>query len=70
MQEIPNKHQQVAPCELCKGDHPTGYYPLVGEGVNYMGNPTQSQGYRPRQAPYQNNQGYQQRGNNQGYQQG
>lgn len=38
--------------------------------MNYMGNPNQIQGYQPRQAPYQNNLGYQQKGNNQGYQQG
>lgn len=25
MREIPNKQQQIASCELCKGDHPTGY---------------------------------------------
>lgn len=48
MQKIPNKHQQFASCELCKGDHSTGYYPLIGEGVNYMGNPNQNKGYQPR----------------------
>lgn len=24
MQKVPNKHQQVAYCELCNGDHPKG----------------------------------------------
>lgn len=46
MQEIPNKRQQVASYELCKGEHPTGYCPSVGEEVNYMGNPNQNQGYQ------------------------
>lgn len=70
MREIPNKHKQVASCELCKGDHPTDCYPPFGEEVNYMGNPNLNQSYQPRHAPYQNKQGYQQKGNNQGYQQG
>lgn len=70
MQKTPNKHQQVTSYELCKEDHPTNFYPPIGEEVNYMVNPNQNQGYQPRKAPYQNNQGYQQRGNNQGYQQG
>ena len=34
-----------------------------------MGNQNKNQAYQPRQQNYQNNQGYQQRGN-QGYQQG
>ena len=67
MQEMPsNQSQQIASCELCKGDHQSGFCPPVEEEVNYMGN--QDQGYQQRQ-PYQNNQGYHQR-NNQGYQQG
>src|SRR3954469_10505843 len=54
---------QVASCELCKGDHPTGFCPpLEGEEVNYVNN--QHQGYQ-RQPPYQH-QGYQR--NNQGFQ--
>ena len=69
MQELPNKSQQITSCELCKGDHPTGYCPPVVEEANYMGN--QNQSYQPRPPPYQQgNQGYQPRGNNQGYQQG
>ncbi|XP_058755907.1 uncharacterized protein LOC131629120 [Vicia villosa] len=69
---------QVAKCELCKGDHQTGFCPpVLAEEVNYMNN---NQGQRQNQYPnllsYQqsypprnNNQGYQQRPNNQGYQQ-
>ncbi|XP_058764698.1 uncharacterized protein LOC131638170 [Vicia villosa] len=54
---------QVASCELCKGDHPTGFCPPPeGEEVNYVNN--QRQGYQ-RQPPYQH-QGYQR--NNQGFQ--
>src|SRR4051812_39393985 len=54
---------QVASCELCKGDHPTGFCPPPeGEEVNYVNN--QHQGYQ-RQPPYQH-QGYQR--NNQGFQ--
>lgn len=41
--EVSSKHQQVTYCELCNGDHPTGYYPLVNEKVNYMGNQNQYQ---------------------------
>ncbi|XP_058763941.1 uncharacterized protein LOC131637360 [Vicia villosa] len=42
---------QVASCELCKGDHPTGFCPPPdGEEVNYVNN--QHQGYQ-RQPPYQ-----------------
>src|SRR4051812_34876670 len=29
---------QVAKCELCKGDHQTGFCPPVQEEVNYMNN--------------------------------
>lgn len=58
IQEITNKHQRVIVCELCKGDHHIDYYPPVGEEVNYMGNQNQNQGYQPRKAPYQNNEGY------------
>jgi hypothetical protein len=52
---------QVACCELCQGDHPTGFCPPPQEEVSYVNN--QNQGYQ-RQQP--NNQGYQPR-NNQGY---
>ncbi|XP_058775111.1 uncharacterized protein LOC131649366 [Vicia villosa] len=44
--------QQVAVCELCTGDHQTGFFPPLNEEVNYLGNQQQ------RQTPYQNNQGY------------
>ncbi|XP_058764942.1 uncharacterized protein LOC131638400 isoform X1 [Vicia villosa] len=65
---IPTKNQQVMCCELCRGDHQTGFCPPPDEEVNYVSNP--NQGYVGRQQqPYNNNQGYQQRGN-QGYQQG
>src|ERR1044072_4553178 len=58
---------QIACCELCKGDHKTGFCPPENEEANYMAN----QGYQQRAPyPYQNQgQGYQQRGN-QGYQGG
>src|ERR1043165_2044073 len=61
--------QQIACCELCKGDHKTGFCPPENEEENYMAN--QGQGYQQRAPyPYQNQgQGYQQRGN-QGYQGG
>src|SRR4051812_31816584 len=53
----------VASCELCQGDHPTGFCPPPeGEEVNYVNN--QNQGYQrqpsPHNNPYQrNNQGFQ-----------
>ncbi|XP_058727136.1 uncharacterized protein LOC131598568 [Vicia villosa] len=47
--------QQVALCELCTGDHPTGFCPPINEEVKYMGNQQQ------RQVPY--NQGYQHNNN-------
>src|SRR3954470_5566039 len=63
----------VASCELCQGDHPTGFCPPPeGEEVNYVNN--QNQGYQrqhpPHNNPYQrNNQGFQpSRFNNQHYQ--
>src|SRR3954469_435038 len=60
---------QVAKCELCKGDHQTGFYPpVLAEEVNYMNNnqgPRQNQYSNP--PPYQQN--YLSRNNNQGYQQ-
>src|ERR1051325_7340822 len=61
--------QQIAYCELCKGDHKTGFCPPENEEANYVAN--QGQGYQQRAPyPYQNQgQGYQQRGN-QGYQGG
>jgi hypothetical protein len=62
--EMQEKPKQIASCELCNGDHPTGYCPPPGEEVNYMGNQNQQ-----RQAPYQNNAGYQ-RGGNSNYNQG
>src|ERR1044072_2775522 len=68
MQGLSRKQtQQIACCELCKGDHKTGFCPPENEEENYMAN--QGQGYQQR-PPYQNQgQGYQQRGN-QGYQGG
>ena len=52
---------QVACCELCQGDHPTGFCPPLEE-VSYVNN--QNQGYQ------RNNQGYQpSRFNNQNFQQ-
>jgi hypothetical protein len=66
MQEGSSKHKQVAYCQLCTGDHPTGHCP-PDEEINYMGNQNQE-----RQAPYQNNSGYQRGGNsnnNQGWRQ-
>ncbi|CAJ2631893.1 unnamed protein product [Trifolium pratense] len=62
MQEVPSKHKQVAYCELCNGDHPTGYCPSSNEEVYYMGN-------QQRQWQYQGNTAYQ-RGNNPNYGQG
>ncbi|CAJ2661681.1 uncharacterized protein LOC123886209 [Trifolium pratense] len=56
MQEGSSKPKQVAYCQLCTGDHPTGHCPPADEEVNYMGN-------QQRQAPYQNNSGYQRGGN-------
>src|SRR3954466_3842810 len=63
----------VASCELCQGDHPTGFCPPPEGGeVNYVNN--QNQGYQrqppPHNNPYQrNNQGFQpSRFNNQHYQ--
>ncbi|GAU10098.1 hypothetical protein TSUD_423810, partial [Trifolium subterraneum] len=67
IQEVQSKAKQVASCELCHGDHPTGYCPPPNEEVNYLGNQNQQ-----RQAPYQNNSGYQRGGGsnyNQGYRQ-
>ncbi|PNX64551.1 hypothetical protein L195_g062171, partial [Trifolium pratense] len=57
-----SKAKQVAACELCAGDHPTGHCPPSHEEVNFMGN-------QQRQGQYQNNVGYQ-RGNNSNYGQG
>ncbi|GAU48034.1 hypothetical protein TSUD_136020, partial [Trifolium subterraneum] len=67
IQEVQSKAKQVASCELCHGDHPTGYCPPPNEEVNYLGNQGQQ-----RQSPYQNNSGYQRGGGsnyNQGYRQ-
>jgi hypothetical protein len=36
--EVPSKPKHVAYCELCSGDHPTGYCLPSNEEVNYMGN--------------------------------
>ncbi|XP_058776378.1 uncharacterized protein LOC131650695 [Vicia villosa] len=66
LQELPNKNKQVALCELCSGEHPSGYCPPVNEEANYMSNQNQG-GYQQRQAPYQNQGGYQQRQNMQPY---
>ena len=69
MQVVESKNVQNSSCELCKGDHLTGYCPpVLEEEVNYAAN--QNQGYQPRppyQQPYQN-QGYPQRGNYQNQQ--
>lgn len=62
MHEASSKPQQVAFCELCTGDHPTGFCPPINEEVNYMGN-------QQRPTLYQGNQGYQ-CGNNSNYGQG
>src|SRR4051812_20193736 len=34
MHEIPTKNQQVMCCELCRGDHQTGFCPPPGECVS------------------------------------
>ena len=63
MNDVESKNVQVLCCELCKGDHPTGYCPPVLEEEANYANQNQ-QGYQPRppyQQPYQN-QGYPQRG--------
>ncbi|XP_058784592.1 uncharacterized protein LOC131659418 [Vicia villosa] len=66
---------QVAKCELCKGDHQTGFCPpVLAEEVNYMNTnqgPRQNQysnppPYQQNYPPRNNNQGYQQRPNNKG----
>ncbi|KAK2357770.1 hypothetical protein QL285_095012 [Trifolium repens] len=62
MEEVPSKLKHIAYCELCSGDHPTGYCPPSNEEVNYMGN-------QQRQGQYQINIGYQ-RGINSNYGQG
>ncbi|CAJ2658862.1 unnamed protein product [Trifolium pratense] len=61
LQEVSTKAKQVAACELCTGDHPTGHCPPSNEEVNFMG-------AQQRQGQYQNT-GYQ-RGNNSNYGQG
>ncbi|XP_045802249.1 uncharacterized protein LOC123895808 [Trifolium pratense] len=61
LQEGSTKAKQVAACELCTGDHPTGHCPPSNEEVNFMGT-------QQRQGQYQNA-GYQ-RGNNSNYGQG
>ena len=69
LQDSPQKSKQVLSCELCNGDHQTGFCPPEDEEVNYMAN---QRDYQPRQQQYQqypNNQGYQPRGNNQGWRQ-
>jgi hypothetical protein len=60
--EVPSKPKRVAYCELCSGDHPTGYCPPSNEEVYYMEN-------QQRQGQYQGNTSYQ-RGNNPNYGQG
>ncbi|GAU46944.1 hypothetical protein TSUD_180480 [Trifolium subterraneum] len=62
LQEESSKAKQVAYCELCTGDHPTGHCPPTNEEVNFMG-------AQQRQGQYQNNAGYQ-RNNNATYGQG
>ncbi|CAJ2654820.1 unnamed protein product [Trifolium pratense] len=61
LQEVSTKAKQVAACELCTGDHPTGHCPPSNEEVNFMG-------AQQRQGQYQNT-GYQ-RSNNSNYGQG
>ena len=69
MNEVESKNIQSASCELCKGDHLTGFCPpVLEEEVNYANQ--NQQGYQsrpPYQQPYQN-QGYPQRGNYQNQQ--
>ncbi|CAJ2663184.1 unnamed protein product [Trifolium pratense] len=62
LQEGSSKAKQVAYCEPCTGDHPTGHCPPSNEEVNFMGN-------QQRHGQYQNNTGYQ-RWNNSNYDQG
>ncbi|CAJ2643485.1 unnamed protein product [Trifolium pratense] len=62
LQEGSGKAKQVASCELCTGNHPTGHCPPSLEEVNFMAN-------QQRQSQYPNNAGYQ-RGNNSNYGQG
>jgi hypothetical protein len=64
IQEDQSKPKQVAACQLCNGDHPTGHCPPATEEVRYVSN-------QPRQGQYQNqnNPGYQ-RGTNPNYTQG
>ncbi|CAJ2645262.1 unnamed protein product [Trifolium pratense] len=62
LQEGSGKAKQVASCELCTEDHPTGHCPPSHEEVNFMAN-------QQRQSQYPNNAGYQ-RGNNSNYGQG
>ncbi|CAJ2655269.1 unnamed protein product [Trifolium pratense] len=38
LQEGSGKAKQVASCELCTGDHPTGHCPPSHEEVNFMAN--------------------------------
>ncbi|CAJ2671898.1 uncharacterized protein LOC123891769 [Trifolium pratense] len=61
LQEGSTKAKQVAACELCTGNHPTGHCPPSNEEVNFMGT-------QQRQGQYQNA-GYQ-KGNNSNYGQG
>ena len=79
----PSKAKQIACCELCKGEHDTGFCPPPGfDEVNYMANQRnyqprqqqQQQPYQPhpqnQQQQFQGNQGFQPRSNyyhNQGY---
>jgi hypothetical protein len=70
--QVSQDRHQVACCELCQGDHPTGYCPPLEE-VSYVNN--QNQGYQRQPPPHnnsyqRNNQGYQpSRFNNQNFQQ-
>ncbi|MCI56887.1 hypothetical protein A2U01_0078138, partial [Trifolium medium] len=45
-QEEANKAKQVALCELCTGDHPTGHCPPANEEANFMGNQQNNSGYQ------------------------
>ena len=50
----PSKAKQIACCELCKGDHDTGFCPPPGfKDVNYMGNQRDYQPRQQQQQPYQ-----------------
>ena len=61
------RHQQVHFCEMCSGEHPTGYCTPQQEEVNYVGNQQ-----RPRQfqGQYSGNSNQQRCPNNNNFQRG